>query len=344
MIGYMPQRFGLYEDLSVAENLALFSRSPRHSPRRADPARAGCSPSPGSPRSRRASPASSPAHEAEARPRLRPARPAPRAPPRRTPRSGRSGLAAGALGDRRRDARGGPRRGRHERDLGDRLSRRGGALRRRAPAPRGQIDRLRPARPAGRVPRGPRLPHRRAVGPPARRPAPGGGRSALPRCGDRGRSPPPRAARRHRPAGARDFGGTAATPAAPRFEDASSPLLRRADAAETPVAPPPAAAPSPAPSVPATETGPAIEVDDLVRTFGDFVAVDHVSFRVARGEIFGLLGPNGAGKSTAFRMLCGLLKPSGGRARVAGLDLLVAPAKARARIATWRNASRSIPS
>jgi ABC-2 type transport system ATP-binding protein len=60
--------------------------------------------------------------------------------------------------------------------------------------------------------------------------------------------------------------------------------------------------------------------------------VDHVSFSVRRGEIFGLLGPNGAGKSTIFRMLCGLLRPSGGAARVADADLLRAPAKARARI------------
>ena len=77
---------------------------------------------------------------------------------------------------------------------------------------------------------------------------------------------------------------------------------------------------------------PAIEVRDLVRRFGIFVAVDHVSFTVQRGEIFGLLGPNGAGKSTTFRMLCGLLPPSGGSARVAGLDMLHAPAAARARI------------
>jgi ABC-2 type transport system ATP-binding protein len=69
-----------------------------------------------------------------------------------------------------------------------------------------------------------------------------------------------------------------------------------------------------------------------VRRFGDFVAVDHISFQVARGEIFGLLGPNGAGKSTTFRMLCGLLRPSGGSARVAGEDLVNASAAARARI------------
>ena len=80
------------------------------------------------------------------------------------------------------------------------------------------------------------------------------------------------------------------------------------------------------------DAGPAIAVQGLVRTFGNFTAVDHISFQVGRGEIFGLLGPNGAGKSTTFRMLCGLLRPSGGTARVAGQDLLRAPAAARARI------------
>ncbi len=86
------------------------------------------------------------------------------------------------------------------------------------------------------------------------------------------------------------------------------------------------------PSRVAAWTGPAIEVRDLVRRFGDFVAVDKVTFQVAPGEIFGLLGPNGAGKSTTFRMLCGLLRPSGGTALVAGQDLLLAPSAARARI------------
>jgi ABC-2 type transport system ATP-binding protein len=62
----------------------------------------------------------------------------------------------------------------------------------------------------------------------------------------------------------------------------------------------------------------AIEVDKLSKHFGDFVAVRDVSFHVERGEIFGYLGANGAGKSTTIRMLCGLLKPSGGRATVAG--------------------------
>src|SRR5690606_24023560 len=75
-----------------------------------------------------------------------------------------------------------------------------------------------------------------------------------------------------------------------------------------------------------------VEVHDLVRTFGDFTAVDHVSFQVRRGEIYGLLGPNGAGKSTTFRMLCGLLPASGGTLRVAGADLRTARAEARARL------------
>ena len=65
----------------------------------------------------------------------------------------------------------------------------------------------------------------------------------------------------------------------------------------------------------------AITVTDLTRTFGDFVAVDHVSFDVRRGEIFGFLGSNGAGKSTTIRMLCGLLKPTSGTALVDGIDV-----------------------
>jgi len=77
---------------------------------------------------------------------------------------------------------------------------------------------------------------------------------------------------------------------------------------------------------------PVVEVHDLVRRFGKFVAVDHVSFEVERGEIFGLLGPNGAGKTTTFRMLCGLLPASGGTLRVAGQDLRRARAHARQRI------------
>jgi ABC-2 type transport system ATP-binding protein len=69
-----------------------------------------------------------------------------------------------------------------------------------------------------------------------------------------------------------------------------------------------------------------------VRTFSDFTAVDHVSFQVRRGEIYGLLGPNGAGKSTTFRMLCGLLPASGGTLRVAGADLRTSRAQARQKL------------
>ncbi len=121
------------------------------------------------------------------------------------------------------------------------------------------------------------------------------------------------------------FGATGLEPAAPRFEDGFVDLLRRAGApGKTAPPPPPAAKP---------EGGaPEIEVKDLVRRFGGFVAVDHASFTIARGEIFGLLGPNGAGKSTIFRMLCGLLRPSAGSAMVAGQNLLTAAAQARARL------------
>lgn len=78
--------------------------------------------------------------------------------------------------------------------------------------------------------------------------------------------------------------------------------------------------------------GPVIQVEDLRRRFGDFWAVDGISFQVRRGEIFGLLGANGAGKSTTFRMLCGLLPASAGSLRVAGLDLRHAASTARGRI------------
>src|ERR687892_549938 len=76
----------------------------------------------------------------------------------------------------------------------------------------------------------------------------------------------------------------------------------------------------------------AIEVKDLTRRFGDFVAVDRVSFDVTPGEIFGFLGSNGAGKSTTIRMLCGLLQPTSGSARVGGLDVRRDPEGVKRRI------------
>src|ERR1041385_6879817 len=66
---------------------------------------------------------------------------------------------------------------------------------------------------------------------------------------------------------------------------------------------------------------PMIVCEALTKRFGHFTAVDHVSFSVAKGSIFGFLGPNGSGKSTVIRMLCGILAPSDGRARIAGLDV-----------------------
>jgi ABC-2 type transport system ATP-binding protein len=76
----------------------------------------------------------------------------------------------------------------------------------------------------------------------------------------------------------------------------------------------------------------AVAIHDLVKTFGSFTAVDHVSLEVAKGEIFGFLGPNGAGKSTTIRMLCGLLTPTSGRASVSGLDVATQPEEIRRNI------------
>jgi ABC-2 type transport system ATP-binding protein len=77
---------------------------------------------------------------------------------------------------------------------------------------------------------------------------------------------------------------------------------------------------------------PAVEVNDLVRRFGEFTAVDGVSFAVDPGELFGFLGPNGAGKTTTISILCTLLNPTSGSARVAGFDVVAERDKVRSHI------------
>jgi len=117
------------------------------------------------------------------------------------------------------------------------------------------------------------------------------------------------------------------TPAAPRFEDSFVARMRAQGSgmsSDIALSPPPPAA--------AHDIENVIAVEHLTRRFGDFVAVNDVSFAVPRGEVFGLLGANGAGKSTTFRMLCGLLPPSSGSLLVAGYDLRRAAARARRRI------------
>ena len=127
--------------------------------------------------------------------------------------------------------------------------------------------------------------------------------------------------------GARGLGGAGVTAVPPRFEDGFMVLFRQSHTAAT-------AGGAVALERPlAREKGEiVIKVGDLVRRFGDFTAVDHVSFDVRRGEIFGLLGPNGAGKTTTFRMLCGLLPATGGTLEIAGLDLRWARDEARQRL------------
>ena len=125
------------------------------------------------------------------------------------------------------------------------------------------------------------------------------------------------------------FAGVSAWPTPARFEDGFMVLLHRAGGGQ------PTVGVTRAPKESAIDSAPGdsiVEVHDLVRRFGKFVAVDHVSFCVARGEIFGLLGPNGAGKTTTFRMLCGLLPASAGTLKVAGVDARQNRASARQRL------------
>jgi ABC-2 type transport system ATP-binding protein len=82
----------------------------------------------------------------------------------------------------------------------------------------------------------------------------------------------------------------------------------------------------------ANNNGKAVIVKDLEKRFGNFIAVNRVSFEVQKGEIFGFLGPNGAGKSTTIRMLCGILSPTGGTGTVAGFDVRTEAEKIKAHI------------
>ncbi len=75
-----------------------------------------------------------------------------------------------------------------------------------------------------------------------------------------------------------------------------------------------------------------VEVQGLVKRFGSLAAVDDVSFSIRRGSIFGILGPNGSGKTTTIRMLCGLMRPTSGTARVAGADVAREPERVKSRI------------
>jgi ABC-2 type transport system ATP-binding protein len=148
---------------------------------------------------------------------------------------------------------------------------------------------------------------------------------------------------------ANEMQGSDYEPVPPRLEDAYVEMLGGAQKGESLLARgwPSAATPGDAHSLSASVSTSAsppgsrpasglretlVSCKGLTKRFGTFVAADHVNFEVHAGEIYGLLGPNGAGKSTTFRMLCGLLKPTEGDASVAGVNLLHAPGRARARL------------
>ena len=118
--------------------------------------------------------------------------------------------------------------------------------------------------------------------------------------------------------------GAQLQPVAPRFEDAFVDLLGGGPSGPSELAE------RMQPVVATSDV--AVQCQDLTRKFGAFVATDNVSFDVRKGEIFGLLGPNGAGKSTTFKMLCGLLKPTSGQARVVGHDLRTAASAAKLKL------------
>ncbi|HEY3588569.1 MAG TPA: ATP-binding cassette domain-containing protein [Buttiauxella sp.] len=108
----------------------------------------------------------------------------------------------------------------------------------------------------------------------------------------------------------------------PRFEDAFIDLLGGAATHESPLG-------KILHTVEGSPGETVIKAEELTKKFGDFAATDHVDFTVQRGEIFGLLGPNGAGKSTTFKMMCGLLVPTSGKALVLDMDLKTSSGKAR---------------
>ena len=118
--------------------------------------------------------------------------------------------------------------------------------------------------------------------------------------------------------------GTQWAPVAPRFEDAFIDRMGGGPPGESVLARHVRAIPGDGTIV--------IQAEKLTKKFGDFAATDEVTFEVRRGEIYGLLGPNGAGKSTTFKMMCGLLKPTAGRAVVVGLDLRKSGGKARQKL------------
>ena len=110
-------------------------------------------------------------------------------------------------------------------------------------------------------------------------------------------------------------------PAPARFEDAFIDLLGGGPGGVSGIA----ARMAPIPQ----RDGVMVRCQDLTKRFGDFTATSNISFDVQQGEILGLLGPNGAGKSTTFKMLCGLIRPTSGVAEVAGLDLRRSPGRAK---------------
>lgn len=115
------------------------------------------------------------------------------------------------------------------------------------------------------------------------------------------------------------------TAAPPRFEDAFVDLLGGSQNGGVSILA------EHTPQLPSTHEV-VVQAKQLTKRFGSFIAAREINFEVRQGEIFGLLGPNGAGKSTTFKMMCGLLRPTAGKALVMGLDLQEAPGQARSRI------------